>query len=113
MKYLCSSIYFFLFLQTIVFAQFDPCSLYGKVYITDDIHQAHYHVYLDNLEEEYHDLLVYEETNILFADRGGHWYFVEDKIMANFVIYFVKQSNLAHFVISYTDVDEFAGCNQW
>ena len=88
-----------------------PCNVFGSIYITEDLREAHYSVYEDD-SEAFCDVLVFEMDNKLFADKTGLWHFVDNRAMANYVIYIEEERNLADFSIFYTDFENFAGCNQ-
>ncbi len=86
------------------------CKLYGRVYIEKDPSRAHYQVFEEE-SEAFSDIVIYEEDNALYADEEGHWYFVENKGMADFSIYFTEERGGSDFSIYFTDTESFAGCN--
>ena len=87
----------------------DVCSLKGSVYVTDNPHQAHFYVFVEEFEGSA-DLSVYAEENKLFADQPGLWYYTEQEAFSDFVVYFTDNKSSADFSIYYTDVASFAGC---
>ncbi|RJE71626.1 hypothetical protein BGP76_05930 [Reichenbachiella sp. MSK19-1] len=92
--------------------QDDPCQIYGKVYYeTRDPNRADYRVYVEE-SESFADVVVYEETNALYADRPGHWARVDNPGFANIYIYLERNRSLADFSIYYTETESFAGCNR-
>ena len=85
------------------------CSLHGTVYITKERAQADFIVYEES--EAFADFLVYEEENRLYATEEGIWFFVDNRGLANFSVYFTKSKSEADFMIAYTDSPTFAGCD--
>lgn len=91
--------------------QFDPCRIYGKVYIEENPRYAHYRVY-EETSEAFADILIFEEENPLYADRVGIWSFTDNRDFADVWIYFEKDKSRADFAVFYTDFESFAGCNR-
>lgn len=89
----------------------DPCDVYGKIYVTGDARRADFRVYVEDTES-FADVIVFKQSNSLFADRAGQWNFVNNRDFARVIIYWEKQRNMADFSIAYTDVESFAGCNR-
>lgn len=91
-------------------SQPDFCELYGAVYVEkEDANLAQYSVYIQD-SEAFAQVLVFEEDSRTYADKPGRWYFVNNRGMADFVIYYVGEEGLADFSIYFTDVASFAGC---
>lgn len=105
-------LFLFCFSSTDAWSQtFNPCELYGSVYIEKQYPQdADFIVYMED-SEAFADLLIYKEENSLFADREGMWFFTENKDFSDFTILITKDKGLADFSIFYTDIPSFAGCN--
>ncbi|WP_246558906.1 DUF6150 family protein [Hymenobacter piscis] len=92
----------------------DPCRLYGSVYLERDPRRrsgCFAVVYLEP-EEAFADLLVYPETNKLFADQAGLWYLTEGRSFADYALFVTDNRNLADFSFQYTNVRNYAGCRQ-
>jgi hypothetical protein len=86
------------------------CDAYGSIYIeTDNRNKADFTVYLSK-ENSFPDLKVYLEENQLYADKAGHWYFVKDREMADYVIFIEKDKGRARYSVFYTDIESQAGC---
>ena len=85
------------------------CSLRGSVFITKDRALADFVVYEDS--EAFADFLVFEEENKLYATEDGIWFFVENRGIADFSIYFTESKGQEHFSMAYTDSPTFAGCD--
>lgn len=90
--------------------QFDPCKVYGTLYIEENPNRAHFKVYEEE-SEAFADVIIFEETNRLYADRQGKWFFTENRDFADFFVYFEEQRGLADFSVFYTDYESFSGCN--
>lgn len=86
------------------------CNLRGLVNIAKEKAQADFIVYEEE-SEAFADFLVFEEENRLYATEAGIWFFVENRGIADFSIYFTKSKGEADFVIAYTDSPTFAGCD--
>ena len=98
----------------VVVGSIDPCRIYGSVYLERDPRRRSYcfaTVYIEP-EEAFADLLVYPETNKLFADRVGLWYFTEARDFADYALFVTDNRNLADFSFQYTKVRNYAGCRQ-
>ncbi len=105
-----SSLLLFLTLAIGVEAQVKPyCNLRGSVYETPTKQGADFWVYEED-SEAFADMLIFEEENKLYADEPGIWFFVENKGLADFKIYFTKEKSEADFVVYFTDSSTFAGC---
>ena len=97
-----------------VVGSIDPCRIYGSVYLERDPRRrssCFATVYLEP-EEAYADLLVYPETNKLFADRAGLWYPIETRDFADYALFVTDNRNLADFSFQYTKVRNYAGCRK-
>lgn len=92
-------------------ASYDPCKLFGTVYVEKNPHYAHFKVYEEE-SEAFADVLVYEEENRLYADEQGLWSFTDKKEFADFYIYWEKSRGLADFTVYFTEFESFAGCNK-
>jgi len=86
------------------------CSLRGTVYIAKERAHADFIVYEEE-SEAFADFLVYEEENRLYATEEGIWFFVENRGIADFSIYFTKSRGEEDFRIAFTDSPTFAGCD--
>ena len=86
------------------------CSLRGMVYIAKERAQADFIVYEEE-SEAFADFLVYEEENRLYATEDGIWFFVENRGIADFSIYFTRTRGEEDFRIAFTDSPTFAGCD--
>ena len=91
--------------------QLDPCKVFGKFYIVDSPYYAHFRVYEED-SEAFSDIIVFEEESVLYADREGHWSFVDKREFADIYIYFEEEKNMADFSIYFTEFESFAGCNR-
>ena len=92
----------------------EPCRLYGSVYLERDPNRRGFcfgAVY-EEPEEAFADVLVFPESNKLFADKPGLWYFTETRDFADYVLFVSPNRGLADFSISYTKVRSFAGCRK-
>jgi len=85
------------------------CNLHGSVYETSEKQGADFWVYEEE-SEAFADLIVFEEENQLYADQPGVWFFVENKGLADFSIYFTTEKSEADFILYFTDSSTFAGC---
>lgn len=85
------------------------CNLQGSIYASPTKQNTDYWVYVED-SEAFADMLVYEEENKLYADEPGIWFFVDNKGIADYRIYFTEEKSEADFVIYYTDSPTFAGC---
>jgi hypothetical protein len=68
-------------------------------------------VYLEP-DEAFADVLVFKESNKLFADKTGFWYFTMARDFADYALFVTDKRNLADFSIHYTDVRSYAGCRK-
>lgn len=90
----------------------DPCKIYGAIYLETDPRlrgNSFATVYIEP-EEAFADVLVYQETNKLFADKAGLWYPADNREFADYRLFVTTDRNLAEFSIHYTKVRSFAGC---
>ena len=90
----------------------EPCKIYGSVYLETDPRRRNNcfaTVYIEP-EEAFADVLVYQETNKLFADKAGLWYPAENRQFADYNLFVTADRNLAEFSIHYIKVRSFAGC---
>jgi hypothetical protein len=90
-------------------AQAPYCKLSGGVFKETDPARAQYRVYLEE-SESFADVLVFQATNFLFADKPGCWFFTESRAQANLFILFVEERSQADFSIFFTETESFAGC---
>jgi hypothetical protein len=89
----------------------DFCELKGSVFIEEIPSRASFRVYLEE-SEAFADVLVFETDNSLYADKGGIWYFVKNRGIADFTVCMVDTKNKADFSICYTTYESMAGCSQ-
>lgn len=92
----------------------EPCRIYGSVYLETDPRRRSYcfaTVYLEP-DEAFADVLVFKESNKLFADKTGFWYFTMARDFADYALFVTDNRNLADFSIHYTDVRSYAGCRK-
>lgn len=92
----------------------EPCKIYGSVYLETDPDRRSYcfgTVYVEP-EEAFADLLVFKETNKLFADKAGLWADAPARDFADYVLFVTPDRARADFSIHYTTVRSFAGCKQ-
>lgn len=85
------------------------CNLRGSIYETPTKQGADFWVFEEE-SEAFADMLVFEEENKLYATEPGIWYFVENKGLADFSIFFTKEKSEADFIVYFTDSTTFAGC---
>lgn len=92
----------------------DPCRLYGSVYLETDPRRRSqvFGVVYQEPDEAFADVLVYQETNKLFADKAGLWYLTDSRDFADYVLLVTENRNLADFSFHYTKVRSFAGCRK-
>ncbi|WP_233169244.1 hypothetical protein [Hymenobacter sp. BT523] len=90
----------------------EPCKIFGSVYLeTDPARRGYCHgtVYVEP-EEAFADVLVFKESNKLFADKAGLWADAPARDFADYVLLVVTDRSRADFSIHYTKVRSFAGC---
>ncbi|MGI4742330.1 MAG: DUF6150 family protein [Janthinobacterium lividum] len=90
----------------------EPCKIYGAIYLETDPrlrNNCFATVYIEP-EEAFADVLVYQETNKLFADKAGLWYPADNRQFADYNLFVTTDRNLAEFSIHYIKVRSFAGC---
>ncbi|HHP7240923.1 MAG TPA: DUF6150 family protein [Cyclobacteriaceae bacterium] len=87
------------------------CKVYGVIYIEEYESQAHYTVY-ETDSETFADAIIFEESNRLYTNKEGKWFFTEDRNLADYRIYFSDSKYNADFSVFFTDYESFAGCNQ-
>lgn len=92
----------------------EACRIYGSIYLETDPRRrsdCFATVYLEP-EEGFADVLVFKESNKLFADKAGFWYFTMARDFADYALFVTDKRNLADFSIHYTDVRSYAGCRK-
>jgi len=87
------------------------CKVFGSIHEVEYPEQADFLVY-EELSEASSDIIVFEETNRLYADKPGKWYFEKDQSFAKYKVYFVQKESQADFSVYFTRFESFAGCNQ-
>ena len=87
------------------------CKVFGTVYEVKSPEDADFYVYLSGSEVSA-DLIVFKQTNKLYADRVGMWSFESKQEFADHKIYYVDREREAHFSVYFTRFESFAGCNQ-
>lgn len=92
-------------------SRLDFCQIYGGIYFVQDRAKANFSVYLEE-SETFANLKVYQQNNILFADRSGQWYITENKVQANYLVYIETKRSMADFTIHYVSAESYAGCTQ-
>ncbi len=95
-------------------ASLEPCKIYGSVYLETDPSRRSYcfgTVYVEP-EEAFANLIVFKETNKLFADKVGLWADAPARDFADYVLFVTPDRGKADFAIHYTKVRSFAGCKQ-
>ncbi|MBX0292846.1 hypothetical protein K3G63_20550 [Hymenobacter sp. HSC-4F20] len=92
----------------------DPCRLYGSVYLETDSRRRSqcFGVVYQEPDEGFADLMVFQETNKLFADKVGLWYLTDSRDFADYVLLVTDNRNLADFSFHYTKVRSYAGCRR-
>ncbi|MEQ9301644.1 MAG: DUF6150 family protein [Cyclobacteriaceae bacterium] len=85
------------------------CNIYGIIYETDDPYEADFKVYEEG-SEAFARIIIFEEENRLYATKPGHWSFVENRDLADFIVYFTEESRDAEFSVYFTSFESFAGC---
>ena len=90
------------------------CQIYGSVYLERNPQRragTQFTVYEEE-EAAFSNLVVYKESNKLFADAPGLWYLAPNRDFADFVIFVTSNRNLADFSVHFTDSRAFAGCKE-
>lgn len=90
----------------------DICRIYGSVYLERDPkykNTAAYTVYLGD-EEAFAAMVVYRESNKLFADGTAIWHITNNKAFADHVLYVTDNRNFADFTVHFTNVRSYAAC---
>ncbi|SIT94960.1 DUF6150 family protein [Pontibacter indicus] len=90
----------------------DICRIYGSVYLERDPkykNTAAYTVYLGE-EEAFASMVVYRESNKLFADATAVWHITNKKAFADHVLYVTDNRNFADFTVHFTNVRSYAAC---
>ena len=87
------------------------CDIFGQIFVTENPQMAQFKVFIGD-SEVFADAVIFEEENGLMADREGIWHFTENRGFANFFIFFTEKESEADFTIYYTDIPDYAGCNQ-
>ncbi len=92
----------------------EPCKIYGSVYLEMDPRRANscFAVVYMEPEQAFADVLVFNETNKLFADKAGLWCPAENREFADYVLFVTTDRSRADFAIHYTKVRSFAGCKE-
>ncbi|MEM8894653.1 MAG: DUF6150 family protein [Bacteroidota bacterium] len=85
------------------------CEVYGTIYETDRLYEADFKVYEEG-SEAFANIVVFEEENRLYADKQGHWAFVDNRDLADFIVYFTEEARDAEFSVYFTSFESFAGC---
>lgn len=85
------------------------CNIYGTIYETDKPYEAHFKVYEEG-SEAFAKIIVFEEENRLYSTKPGYWTFVEDRDLADFIVYFTDDARDAEFSVYFTRFESFAGC---
>jgi hypothetical protein len=91
---------------------YEPCKIYGSVYLETDPSRRSYcfgTVYVEP-EEAFANLIVFKEQNKLFADKAGLWADAPARDFADYVLFVTTDRGKADFAIHYTTVRSFAGC---
>ncbi|HEY4651324.1 MAG TPA: DUF6150 family protein [Pontibacter sp.] len=92
----------------------DYCRVYGSVYLERDPkykNTASFSVYLGE-EEAFADMIVYRESNKLFADATAVWYLTPNKAFADHILYVTDNRNLADITVHFTTARSFATCRE-
>ncbi|WP_266203162.1 DUF6150 family protein [Pontibacter kalidii] len=90
------------------------CQVYGSVYLERNPlykNTASHVVYLGE-EEAFANMVVYRESNKLFADAPAIWYVTPNKAFADHVLYVTEQRHQADFTVHFTDARSFATCRE-
>ncbi len=87
----------------------DYCQLYGSVYIERERTMADYTFFIEE-DEAFSDLVVYEVSDALFANKEGLWYITTKKAFANHIIYLESNQSRADFSVYFTDIESLVGC---
>jgi hypothetical protein len=87
------------------------CAVFGSIYEVEEAYLADYIVY-EELSEASAEVVVFEQSNRLYADRSGMWYFVAEKDFAQHKVFFTDKKNQAHFSVYFTKFESFAGCTR-
>lgn len=92
----------------------EPCKIFGSVYLENDPRRANscFAVVYVEPEQAFADVLVFNETNKLFADKAGLWCPAENREFADYTLFVTTDRSRADFAIHYTKVRSFAGCKQ-
>lgn len=92
----------------------DHCRIYGSIYLERDPRyksSASHTVFL-NEDEAFADMVVYRESNKLFADATAVWYITPTKAFADHILYVTDNRNLADITVHFTTVRSFATCRE-
>ncbi|GHA67794.1 DUF6150 family protein [Pontibacter akesuensis] len=89
-----------------------PCRIYGSVYLERDpmYKSMASHIVFVGEEEAFADMVVFRESNKLFADAPAIWYITPNKAFADHILYVTDQRHLADFTVHFTDVRAIATC---
>ncbi|WP_276499799.1 DUF6150 family protein [Pontibacter litorisediminis] len=90
------------------------CQVYGSVYLERNplYKNTASHVVFLGEEEAFANMVVYRESNKLFADGPAVWYVTPNKAFADHVLYVTDQRHQADFTVHFTDVRSFATCRE-
>ncbi|BDD07628.1 hypothetical protein FUAX_00600 [Fulvitalea axinellae] len=87
------------------------CQVYGEIYVTKKLAEAHFRVYVEKESDAFADVIVFKEDARTLADGPGKWYITKTKRFAKYRVIYVKDRRKADFSVFFTDEPEFAGCN--
>lgn len=90
----------------------EPCKIFGSVYLETNPSQRNtcFGTVYEEPNDAFADLIVYEETNRLFADQTGLWYPAENREFADYVLYVTTDRSRADFTFHRTKVRSYARC---
>ncbi|GAB3822880.1 hypothetical protein [Pontibacter rugosus] len=88
------------------------CQVYGAVYLERDpmYRSTASHIVFIGEEEAFADMVVFRESNKLFADAPAIWYITPNKAFASHILYVTDKPHLADFTVHFTDVRAIATC---
>lgn len=92
----------------------EPCRIYGSVYLERDPRRKSFcfGTLYEEPQEAFADVLIYRESNKLFADKAGLWYLTDTRDFADYVLFVADKRELADFSMHFTDVRNYAGCRK-
>ncbi len=88
------------------------CHVYGAVYLERNQmykNRTSATVFL-NEDEAFANMVVFRESNKLFADGPAIWYITPNKAFANHILFVTDQRYQADFTVHFTDVRSSATC---